>query len=55
MVQMQSWPGWQLISNAIRSLFFAEKRRVIAVADTAGSRLLANVFCWMGGFLAYLG
>ena len=36
------------------SLFFAEKRRVIAVVDTAGSRLLANVSCWMGRFLAYL-
>ena len=48
MVRMQSWPGWQLISTAFRSLFFAEKRRVIAGADTAGSRLLANVSCWMG-------
>ena len=48
MVQMQSWPGWQLISTAIRSLFFAEKRRVIRVVDTAGSRLRANVSCWRG-------
>jgi len=44
MIRMQSWPGWQLISNAIRGLFFAEKRRVIAGANTAGSRLLVNVF-----------
>jgi hypothetical protein len=48
MVQMQSWPGWQLLSTATRSLFFAERRRVISGADTAGSRLLANVFCFMG-------